>query len=116
MVRSSPPLGLEFSTSVYFQLPDVKFCRAVFHASQLLHLLGGWGLHSIANLLTADMAQPVAERIKKLRDEIAEINQANLVYLHGPKYGSAVADHERRFQRLLEIVNELKSLTDWKKL
>jgi len=64
----------------------------------------------------AYMPQPVAERIKKLRDEIAAINQANRVYLHSPKYGSAVADHERRFQRLLEIVNELKSLTDWKKL
>jgi len=62
------------------------------------------------------MPQPVAERIKKLRDEIAAINEANRVYLHGPKYSSAIADHERRLQRLLEIVDELKSLTDWKKL
>ncbi len=62
------------------------------------------------------MARPVKERIKDLRDEIAEINQANRAYLRDPKYGSAVADNERRFQRLLEIVEEMKSLTDWKKL
>ena len=65
---------------------------------------------------TACMPQPVAERVKELRDEIAEISQANRAYVHDPKYGSAVAAHERRFQRLLEIVDELKSLTDWKKL
>ena len=62
------------------------------------------------------MPQPVAERIKKLRHEIAEINQANRAYLRDPRYGSAVADNERRLQRLLEIVEEMKSLTDWKKL
>ena len=62
------------------------------------------------------MPQPVAERIKRLRDEIAEIDQANRAYLRDPRYGSAVADNERRLQRLLEIVEEMKSLTDWKKL
>jgi hypothetical protein len=62
------------------------------------------------------MPQSVAERIKKLRDEIAEINQANRAYLRDAKYGSAVAASERRLQRLLEIVEEMKSLTDWKKL
>jgi hypothetical protein len=62
------------------------------------------------------MPQPVAERIKYLRDEIAEINQANRAYLRDPKCGSAVADNERRLQRLLEIVEEMKSLTNCKKL
>jgi hypothetical protein len=62
------------------------------------------------------MPQPVAERVKKLRHEIAEINQANRAYLRDPRYGSAVADNERRLQRLLEIVEEMKSLTEWKKL
>ena len=62
------------------------------------------------------MPQPVAERVKKLRHEIAEINQANRAYLRDPRYGSAVAGNERRLQRLLEIVEEMKSLTDWKKL
>jgi hypothetical protein len=60
------------------------------------------------------MAQLVTERIKKLRAEIAKHNEANQAYLRGPKYGSAAADNERRFQRLLEIADELKSLTDWK--
>jgi hypothetical protein len=62
------------------------------------------------------MPQPVAERIKKLRHEIAEINQANRAYWRDSRYGSAVADNERRLQRLLEIVEEMKSLTEWKKL
>jgi hypothetical protein len=70
----------------------------------------------IARVLTTLMSQPVAERVKRLRDEIAEISQANRAYVRDPKYVSAVAAHERRLQRLLEIVDELKSLTEWKKL
>jgi hypothetical protein len=60
------------------------------------------------------MAQLITERIKKLRDEIAKLNEANQAYLKGPKYGSAAADNERRFQRLVAIADELRSLTDWK--
>jgi len=85
-------------------------------ASTSLALVSLRGPHPCGAYSGAYMPQPVAERVKKLRDEIAAINQANRVYLHSPKYGSAVADHERRLQRLLEIVDELKSLTDWKKL
>jgi len=72
------------------------------------------------------MPKPVAERIKKLRDEIAEIRKANVQYLQntatrpqsrqGWHNVAKEAEHERRLQRLLEIVQELKSLTDWKKL
>ena len=72
------------------------------------------------------MPQPIAERIKKLRDEIAEIRKANVQYLQntasrpesrqGWHNVAKEAEHERRLQRLLEIVQELKSLTDWKKL
>jgi len=58
---------------------------------------------------------PITERVKKLRQEIAELTEKNRRYSVGPKYGSAVADNERRFQRLFEIAEELKSLTDWKK-
>jgi len=58
---------------------------------------------------------PITERVKKLRQEIAELTEKNRRYSVGPKYGSAVPDNERRFQRLLEIAEELKSLTDWKK-
>jgi hypothetical protein len=61
------------------------------------------------------MSRLITERIKALRREIAELTEANHKYLVGPKYGSASDDNERRFQRLIEIVEELKSLTDWKK-
>jgi hypothetical protein len=57
----------------------------------------------------------ITERIEKLRQEIAELSEKNRKYSLDPKYGSAVADNARRFQRLMEIVEELKSLTDWKK-
>jgi hypothetical protein len=61
------------------------------------------------------LPRSIAERVKKLRNEIAQINKANLAYRNSPIYGTAKADNERRFQRLLEIADELKSLTDWKK-
>jgi hypothetical protein len=48
-------------------------------------------------------------------NEIAKLSEANRAYSKGPKYGAATADNERRLQRLLEIADELKSLTDWKK-
>jgi hypothetical protein len=58
--------------------------------------------------------EPIKERIKRLRDE-AELNKINRVYLKGSKYGSAIADHERRLERLQAILDELKSLSDWNK-
>ena len=61
--------------------------------------------------------QPVKERIAKLREEIAQIREANRLYLQGGrKKPSAAADRERRLQRLQEILDELVSLTDWKKV
>jgi hypothetical protein len=63
------------------------------------------------------MQNPVKERIVKLRDEIAQISEANRLYLKGgKKMPGAAGDHERRLQRLQEILDELVSLTDWKKL
>ena len=64
------------------------------------------------------MLNPVKERIVKLREEIAQVSEANRLYLHGgkKKAHSAAADHERRLQRLQEILDELVALTDWKKL
>jgi len=56
----------------------------------------------------------VSERIKKLREEIAEISEANRTQMHR-RDGGAAADHERRLQRLQEILDELMTLTDWKK-
>ena len=63
------------------------------------------------------MQEPVSDRIAKLRKEIAQIMEANQLYLrNGKKIPGSVADHERRSQRLQEILHELQSLTDWKKL
>jgi len=63
------------------------------------------------------MQQPVKERIGKLREEIAQISEANGLYLQGgKKIPGAAGDQERRLQRLQEILDELMSLTDWKKL
>jgi hypothetical protein len=64
------------------------------------------------------MQNPVKERIVKLREEIAQISEANRLYLHGgkKKMSSTTVDHERRQQRLQEILDELVALTDWKKL
>jgi hypothetical protein len=63
------------------------------------------------------MQNPVKERIVKLREEIAQISEANRVYSHGgKKLHGAAGDQERRLQRLQEILDELVALTDWKKL
>ncbi len=60
------------------------------------------------------MPRLVSERIKKLREEIAEISEANRMHMHRRDAGAA-ADQERRLQRLQEILDELMTLTDWKK-
>ncbi len=63
------------------------------------------------------MPNPVKERIAKLREEIAQISEANRQYSKdGKKKHGSVGDHERRLQRLQEILDELVALTDWKKL
>ena len=61
------------------------------------------------------MQSPVKERVAKLREEIAQLNEANRLFLQGTKANDATADHQRRLQRLLEIRTQLLSLTDWKK-
>ncbi|MGA7081199.1 MAG: hypothetical protein WCF61_18260 [Terriglobales bacterium] len=61
------------------------------------------------------MPQSVKERVAKLRAEIAEISEANRQYLQGGKKIIGASDQERRLQRLQEIMDELMSLTDWKK-
>ena len=61
------------------------------------------------------MQSPVQERVQKLRQEIADINQANRAYvIKNSKDVAGAADHERRLQRLQEIMDELRALTDWK--
>jgi hypothetical protein len=61
------------------------------------------------------MPLSVKERVGKLREEIAEISEANRQYLQGGKKMIGASDQERRLQRLQEIMDELMSLTDWKK-
>ncbi len=64
-----------------------------------------------------NMQSPVKERIAKLREEIAQISEMNRLYMQGSKkIPGAAGDQERRLQRLQEILDELLSLTDWKKL
>src|SRR5450631_990972 len=67
-------------------------------------------------LLTFLMPRPVDERIKKLREEIAMIGKENLLRGHARRRNTpALGQQERRRQRLQEILDELRSLTDWKK-
>jgi hypothetical protein len=62
------------------------------------------------------MQTPVKERIARLRDEIAEISEANRQFVRGGRNRlEATGDHERRLQRLREILDELTALTDWRK-
>jgi len=61
------------------------------------------------------MPRPIRGRIAKLRKEIAQISEANNEYLRRGKKPPGAADHERRLQRLQEILDELMALTDWKK-
>lgn len=58
----------------------------------------------------------ITERIKKLRKEIAQMREAEREYMKKHyKPADEAAAHERRLQRLQEILDELASLTDWKK-
>jgi hypothetical protein len=58
----------------------------------------------------------IRERVEALRQEIAEIQKLNLAYLQTPRADHvAMSDHARREERLKEIMEELKSMTDWKK-
>ncbi len=57
----------------------------------------------------------IRERVEALRREIAEIQALNLAYCKRPIRHFMSSDHERREQRLIEIMDELRSMTDWKK-
>jgi hypothetical protein len=62
------------------------------------------------------MQNSVKERLVKLRGKIAQISEANRLYLHGGKQKphGAVGDSKRRLERLQAILDELVALTDWK--
>jgi hypothetical protein len=60
--------------------------------------------------------EDIRGRVEELRREIAEIQKRNLAFLQMPRPDFiALDDHERRQQRLREIMEELSSMTDWKK-
>jgi hypothetical protein len=58
----------------------------------------------------------IRERVEALRREIAELKMLNLANsqksLTDPR---AMSDRERREQRLREIMEELRSMTEWKR-
>jgi hypothetical protein len=61
------------------------------------------------------MQQPVKERVARLREEISQITEANREYMEKGKTTPGEGfDHQRRLQRLQEILDELASLTEWK--
>jgi hypothetical protein len=62
------------------------------------------------------MQEPITEVVARLRQEIALISEANRRYLlEGRRLAESESAHQRRAERLREILNELASLTDWKK-
>ena len=61
------------------------------------------------------MQSLVQDRVQKLRQEIADISAANHAYIiKNSKDSAAAGEQERRLQRLKEIMDELRALTDWK--
>ena len=60
------------------------------------------------------MQQPVKERVARLREEISQILEADRQYVEKGKKMPGEVDHQRRLQRLQEILDELASLTEWK--
>jgi hypothetical protein len=59
----------------------------------------------------------IRERVEALRQEIAEIQKLNRAYLPTSRayVSTASYEHQRRQVRLQEIMDELKSMTEWKK-
>ena len=62
------------------------------------------------------MQEPIGDRVKRLRNEIAELAEADRKDKTVGQPALRVADHQRRLERLKAIIAELKSLTDWKGL
>ena len=62
------------------------------------------------------MQEPIGDRVKRLRNEISELSEADQKDKTVGQFSLRVADHQRRLERLKAIIAELKSLTDWKEL
>jgi hypothetical protein len=61
------------------------------------------------------MTRPITERIAELRREIAQIQAVNSLESSSLPYQDREGMRQRREQRLLEILDELRTLADWKK-
>ena len=61
------------------------------------------------------MQEQVSERVRALRDEIVKIRLEESLYRKSRKTATTAYEHEKRIQRLREIMEELGNLTDWKK-
>jgi hypothetical protein len=62
------------------------------------------------------MQEPIGDRVKRLRDEIAELSEADRKDKAVEQAVFRSADHECGLERLKAIIAELQSLTDWKAL
>ena len=62
------------------------------------------------------MQQPVKERIGELREDAQISEESRLLVRGGRRMPGAAAVQQWRMQRLEEILDELKSLTDRKKV
>jgi hypothetical protein len=58
----------------------------------------------------------ISERVKQLRAEIETLSKANLLGLKRENSHTQEANRQRRAERLRDIMNELKALTEWKKV
>ena len=68
--------------------------------------------------ITSDAMMPhlISDRIKELRAEIANIHHANLLHPKGENAYTQESSRQRRAERLRYIMEELRTLTDWKKM
>ena len=65
---------------------------------------------------TKSLKEPIKQRVAKLREEIAQIREANREHILQHKSWDAESGFQRRAERLQEILEELASLTEWRKM
>ena len=62
------------------------------------------------------MQESITKLVARLRQEIAEIRDANRRHLQdGRRMGEAESAHQRWAERLQQIMDKLTLLTEWKK-
>jgi len=61
------------------------------------------------------VARPIIQRLADLRQEITRIRTRNSSEFESVPYQNRGAVQQRRAERLREIMDELRSLNEWKK-